>query len=78
VSLKLYRPTPGGLEPAPVEQRTWRSRLRSRRWKPAQLANPEMQPTSSRLAVAFWLVLAALTFAIIFVGYGVGLWHLAP
>jgi hypothetical protein len=77
VSLKLYRPTPGGLEPAPVEQRTWRSRLRSRRWKPAKLANPEMQPTSSRLAVAFWIVLAALTFAIIFVGYGVGLWHLA-
>jgi len=77
VSLKLYRPTPGGLEPAPVEQRTWRSRLRSRRWKAAKLANPEMQPTSSRLAVVFWIVLAALTFAIIFVGYGVGLWHLA-
>ncbi len=77
MSLKLYRPTPGGLEPAPVEQRTWRSRLRSRRWKAAKLANPEMQPTSSRLAVVFWIVLAALTFAIIFVGYGVGLWHLA-
>jgi hypothetical protein len=77
VSLKLYRPTPGGLEPAPVEQRTWRSRLRSRRWKPAQLANPELQPTSSRLAVAFWIVLAVLTFAIIFIGYGVGIWHLA-
>ncbi len=77
MSLKLYRPTPNGLEPAPVEQRTWRSRLRSRRWKPAPLANPELQPTSARLAVAFWLTLAVLTFAIVFVGYGVGFWHLA-
>jgi hypothetical protein len=43
----------------------------------AGLANPDMSATSSRMAVAFWLALAALTFAIIFIGYGVGVWHIA-
>jgi cytochrome b561 len=77
MSLKLYRPSPDGLEPNPVEVRTWRSRLRSRRWKPAPLENPELAPTSQRLAVLFWLALALLTFVTVLVGYGVGLWHLA-
>jgi hypothetical protein len=76
MSLRLYRPGPDGLEPAPVEVRSWRSRLRSRRWKPAALDNPELAPTSQRLAVIFWLALALLTFVTILVGYGVGLWHL--
>lgn len=74
MSLKLYRPTPRGLEPNPVEHRTWRSRLVSRRWQPAALTNPEVAPTSNRLAVLFWVGLAALTFAILVVGYGVGVW----
>jgi len=74
MSMKLYRPGPSGLEPNPVELRTWRSRLRSRRWKPATLTNPEMEPTSSRMAVAFWLGLAALTFLTLVVGYGIGFW----
>ena len=74
MSLRLYRPTPDGLEPNPVEQRTWRSRLVSRRWRPAALENPEFQPTSNRAAVLFWLGLATLTFVLILVGYGVGLW----
>ena len=74
MSLKLYRPTPTGLEPSPVEQRTWRSRLVSRRWKPAAIDNVEMAPTSSRLAVLFWVGLAALTFVLLVVGYGVGFW----
>jgi hypothetical protein len=74
MSLKLYRPTPDGLEPNPVEVRTWRSRLGSRRWKPAPLANPDLQPTSSRMAVLFWVFLAVLTFVLIFVGYGTGFW----
>ena len=74
MSLKLYRPTPAGLEPNPVEQRTWRSRLRSRRWKPAPLANTELEPTSYRVAVLFWVGLAALTFFVLVVGYGTGLW----
>lgn len=74
MSLKLYRPTPNGLEPSPVEQRTWRSRLVSRRWKPAALENPELAPTSSRMAVAFWVFLAVLTFVLLVIGYGTGFW----
>jgi cytochrome b561 len=74
MSLKLYRPGPEGLEPTPVELRTWRSRLRSRRWKAAPLANPEMEPTSSRMAVLFWLALAVLTFVVLLVGHGLGIW----
>jgi len=72
--LKLCRPTPNGLEPSPVEQRTWRSRLRSRRWKPAELANPELAPTSTRMAVVFWVVLAVVTFVVLVIGYGTGFW----
>lgn len=74
MSLKLYRPTPNGLEPSPVEQRTWRSRLGSRRWKPGALENPELAPTSTRMAYFFWLVLAVLTFVLLVVGYGTGFW----
>lgn len=74
MSMRPYRPGPAGLEPNPVELRTWRSRLRSRRWKPAALANPELEPTTSRMAVAFWLALALLTFVTLVVGYGIGFW----
>jgi cytochrome b561 len=74
MSMRPYRPGPAGLEPNPVELRTWRSRLRSRRWRPAPLANPEVEPTSSRIAFAFWLGLAVLTFVILVVGYGIGFW----
>ncbi len=75
MSLRVYRPDEqGGLEPTPVEQRTWRSQLVSRRWRPAALENPELQPTSSRAGVLFWLGLAALTFVLIVVGYGIGFW----
>ena len=77
MSLKLYRPTPDGLESSPVEQRTWRSRLVSRRWKPAALENPELAPTSTRMAVVFWLFLAVLTFVVLVIGYGTGFWGLA-
>lgn len=74
MSLKLYRPGPDGLEPNPAAQRTWRSRLVSRRWDPAALENPEVNPTSNRMAVLFWVFLAALTFVLIVVGYGTGFW----
>ncbi len=74
MSLKLYRPGPQGLEPNPVELRTWRSRLRSRRWNPPPLTNPEMAPTTPRMAVIFWLSLALLTLFSLVVGYGVGVW----
>ena len=75
MSLRMYRPGPQGLEPSPVEQTTWRSRLRSRRWKPAALSNPEMEPTSPRVAVMFWLALAGLTVFTLIVGYGIGFWR---
>lgn len=74
MSVRLHRPGPKGLEPSPVEQRTWRGRLVSRRWRPAALDDPEFQPTSNRVAVLFWVALAAITFALIFVGYGIGFW----
>jgi hypothetical protein len=75
MSLKLYRPTPDGqLEPNPVEHRTWRSSLVSRRWRPAPLANDELQPTSNRIAVLFWVGLATMTFVVLVVGYGIGFW----
>jgi hypothetical protein len=78
MSLRLYRPGPEGLEPAPVEQRTWRSRLVSRRWRPAAMDNPELQQTSNRVAVIFWIGLAVLTFFLILVGYGIGFWGPMP
>lgn len=74
MSLRLYRPSPDGLEPNPVEVRSWRSRLRSRRWRPAALENPEIEPTSGRLAVLFWVGLGLLTFMTLVFGYGLGIW----
>ena len=74
MSLKLYRPGPNGLEPNPAARRTWRSGLVSRRWHPGALDNAEQEPTSSKMAVAFWVVLATLTFFLILVGYGTGFW----
>ena len=50
MTMKLYRPTPdGGLEPAPVEAKDHRRRLRSRRWGAAELANPKHS-----LPMAIW------------------------
>ena len=75
MSLKLYRPGPDGLEPNPAAQRSWRGRLVSRRWNPAALDNPEqLGRPARRMAVVFWVFLAALTFVLIVVGYGTGFW----
>jgi hypothetical protein len=43
--------------------------------RPPQLDNPEMNPTSTGMAVLFWLGLGVLTFLILIVGYGTGFWH---
>jgi hypothetical protein len=76
MTMKLYRPTPdGGLEPAPVEAKDHRRRLRSRRWNAAELANPEADTTDPRIAVAFILGLAALTFLMLVGGAAIGLWR---
>lgn len=82
MSLQLHRPDgKGGLEVRTVTDQNWRNQLRSPRWgaslkggKLPELANTEMNPTSSARAAAFWLALGILTFAVIAVGYGVGLW----
>ncbi len=82
MSLQLHRPDgKGGLEVRTTPDHDWRSDLRSTRWGAAlkgrrlpALANPEMNPTSTARAVAFWLALAVITFASIVVGYGSGFW----
>jgi hypothetical protein len=83
MSLQLHRPDgKGGLEPRRVPEPNWRGLLRSPRWGSArrdgklpELSNPEMNPTSTGMAIAFWLGLAALTFVLLIVGYGSGFWH---
>ena len=83
MSLQLHRPDgKGGIEPRPVREANWRRTLQSRRWgasrrdgRPPAMDNPEMNPTSTAMAVLFWLGLGALTFAILVVGYGTGFWR---
>lgn len=77
MSLQLHKPDGrGGLVPsAPAARaRDWRQDLSSRRWRPAPLGNSEMNPTSTRLAILFWVVLAAATFGLLLVGYGSHFW----
>jgi len=82
MTLQLHRPDGrGGLEPRPVEEKDWRRQLRSPRWGASlkngrlpELANPEMNPTQSWVAVIFWLALAALTLVLLLAGYGTGFW----
>jgi hypothetical protein len=75
MTMKLYRPTPdGGLEPAPVEAKDHRRRLRSRRWGAAELANPEADTTNPWIAVASIVALSAVTFGVLVVGYAIDLW----
>ncbi len=84
MSLQLHRPDgKGSLEPRRVEDRNWRNQLKSPRWGVSlrgghlpDLDNPEMNPTSSARSVLFWLVLGALTFGVLVVGYGTGFWQL--
>ena len=76
MSLKLYRPVPGGVRPSPVEQRNWRARLRSRRWRAAPLENPEREGLRPISGVIFFGGLAVLTFVLLVVGYTTGFWSL--
>jgi hypothetical protein len=83
MSLQLHRPDgKGNLEPRGVAEPNWRGLLRSPRWGASlkgrrlpELKNTEMNPTSTALAVLFWLGLAALTFILLVVGYGTGFWR---
>jgi hypothetical protein len=82
MSLQLHRPDgKGGLEVRTTTDQNWRNQLRSTRWGAAlkggklpELANSEMNPTSTGRAVAFWVVLGAVTFGLVAVGYGTGFW----
>ena len=83
MSLQLHRPDgKGGIEPRPVTGENWRQSLVSRRWgqnrrdgRLPDMKNPEMNPTSTPLAVLFWLGLGVLTFLLLVAGYGSGFWH---
>lgn len=75
MTLQNYRPGKDGtLEPAPPSSGDWRRDLRSRRWEAAELKNPEADKTNPWFAVAFIVVLAAATFAVIVAGYSSGFW----
>ncbi len=75
MSLKLYRPVPGGLKPRPPDDKNWRRQLRSRRWRAAPLENPEGKPLGPLAGVLFFGGLAALTFILLVLGYGTGFWR---
>lgn len=75
MTLQLHRPDgQGGLEPQAETPKDYREQLESPRWNAAPLENPEMNPTSTRVAVLFWGALAVLTFVVLLVGYGTGFW----
>jgi hypothetical protein len=84
MSLQLHRPDGhGGLEVRTATDEDYRDRLRSPRWGSSlrggrlpELANPEMNPTSTARAVAFWVALGLLTFVLLVAGYTVGIWKL--
>ena len=83
MSLQLHRPDgKGGVEPKPVNQPDWRRGMLSRRWgmgrrdgRLPEMQNVEMNPTSTAMAVLFWVGLGALTFVLLVAGYGSGFWH---
>ncbi len=74
MSLRLYRPSPGGLEPGQPEPGDWRSRLRSRRWRSARLSNPEAVPVGPWSAILVFGGLAIATVVLLVIGYGSGFW----
>jgi len=84
MSLQLHRPDGrGGIERRTVrDDGGWRRQMLSARWGSARrdgqlpaLRNPEMNPTPSWIAVGFWVGLAALTFVLLLLGYGIGFWN---
>jgi hypothetical protein len=86
MSVQLHRPDgKGGLEVRPVTDQNWRNQLRSSRWGASlkggrlpELANREMDPTSTLRSVLFWVTLAAITFVVIVAGYAIGIFALPP
>ena len=76
MTLQLHEPDgKGGLAPRDDAPGDWRVQLKSSRWNPARLANPEMNPTRTWVAVLFWLGLGVLTFVLLVAGYATKFWH---
>ena len=83
MSLQLHKPDERGtLQPEPGAAPDYREQLSSPRWGAAlrggrlpALRNQEMRPASRVVAVMFWASLAAATFVLLIVGYGIGLWQ---
>ncbi|HLX33789.1 MAG TPA: hypothetical protein VKR30_00945 [Candidatus Limnocylindrales bacterium] len=81
MTLQLHHPDgKGGLAHTDVAP-DYRTQLRSPRWgkagtggKMPSMANPEMRPTPVWLSILFWVGLAAATFVILVIGYGVHFW----
>jgi hypothetical protein len=86
MSLQLHKPDgTGGIERRPVRPPDWRRELISSRWGSArrngrlpELKNTEMNPTSTPMAVLFWVGLGVATFVILVLGYSTGFWSLTP
>ena len=85
MSLQLHRPDERGvLKPEPGAPPDYRDQLRSPRWGLAlrggrlpAMKNPEMRPTSRLVSLLFWFGLAAATFVVLVLGYGIGIWSFA-
>ena len=81
MTLQLHRPDgEGGLEAHPSEPE-WQAQLRSPAWgsglrrkRLPDLKNSEMNPTSTPLAILFWIGLGLATFVLLLIGYGTGFW----
>jgi hypothetical protein len=82
MSLQLHRPDgKGGIEPRTVNEPNWRRSMQGRRWGMSrrdgqlpEMQNPEMNPTSTAMAVLFWVGLGVLTFVLLVAGYGLKFW----
>jgi hypothetical protein len=82
MSLQLHRPDgKGGVEPRTVIEPNWRRSMQGKRWGMSrrdgqlpEMKNPEMNPTSTAMAVLFWVGLGVLTFVLLVAGYGLKFW----
>jgi hypothetical protein len=75
MTLKLHRPDADGeLTPSPATVADYRTQLRSRRWNASPLRDNEVELPDKRLAVVGILVLSAITFGVIVLGYALELW----
>ena len=76
MTLKLHRPdADGNLKAVAPTDEDYRTRLVSRRWGAAELANPEQDRIRPRAGVFLIVVLAALTFVLLVAGLPSGFWR---